>query len=147
MGPQGRREDSTPRAWKRDRSGSQATVEHRRPRRYDDTTTSPRGVHGVKRETVVVPPTQRHEGPSIRLWLEASGPPQNPGVGFLSKDPTTYGAQAEVKKWREFLKGLRDDPIDLATLLNEDGQRQVDWWREYFRSGADGRAASVKTRD
>jgi hypothetical protein len=75
-------------------------------------------VHGVKRETVAVPPMQRQEGPSIRSWLEASGPPQNPGVGFLSEDLTkTYGAQAEVKKWREFLKGLRDDPVDLATLL------------------------------
>ena len=99
MGPRGRREDSTPRARKRDRSGSQATVEPRRLCRYDDITTSPRKTHGVERENAVVPPTQTHKGLPTRSWLKASGTPKDRVVGFLSEDPTrTYDALAEIKK-------------------------------------------------
>ena len=124
-----------PRARKRDCSGSQATVEQCRPRWYDNTTTSPRKTNGVERKNAVVPTMQTHKGLPTRSWLKASGLPHERGVGFLSEDPTrTYDALAEIKKWREFLEGLRDNPVDLAVLLNEDGRQQVDWWRKYFKT-------------
>ena len=43
-------------------------------------------------------------------------------VRFLSEDPTrTHGVLAEIEKWRGFVRGLQDNPVDLAVLLNEGG--------------------------
>ena len=91
----------------------------------------------VEKEKVVAPPVQSHKGLPILLWLKAPGTPYDQLVEFLSEDPTrTHYAQAEISKWREFLGKLRDNPVDLTVLLNEDGQGQVVWWRRFFENGA-----------
>jgi hypothetical protein len=47
-------------------------------------------------------------------------------VRFLSEDPTrTHGVLAEIEKWRGFVRGLQDNPVDLAVLLNEGGRRRT----------------------
>jgi hypothetical protein len=101
----------------------------------------------VEKKEVVAPPMQTHKGLPIRSWLKAPGTPYDQIVGFLSEDPTrTYDALAEIRKWSEFLKGLRDNPVDLAVLLNEDGRQQVTWWRRFFENGAGVCITDVKTR-
>ena len=122
--PRGRRGDSTPRARKRDRSESQEIFEPRRPRRHDDTTTPLSKTLGVGREDTVILPT--HKWLPVQSWLETSGTPHDQVVRFLSEDPTrTHGVLAEIEKWRGFVRGLQDNPVDLAVLLNEGGRRRT----------------------
>ena len=83
----------------------------------------------------------------IASWLEAPETPYDQIVEFLSEDPMrTHDALAEIRKWRGFLVGLRDNPVDLKILLNEDGRQQVTWWRRFFENGAGVCITDIKTR-
>ena len=120
--------ESTLCALKRGRSGSQAIGEPRRPHRHNVVTNPTRRTNGEdicvsdgdfdrvgEKKSVVAPPTQTHKGLPIRSWLKAPGTPYDQIVGYLSEDATrTYDALAEIRKWREFLGGPRDNPVDLA---------------------------------
>jgi hypothetical protein len=100
----------------------------------------------TRRKNVVAPPTQTHKGLPVRSWLRAPGTPYNQMVRYLSEDPTRADdALAEVRKWRKFLEGLHDDPVDLAVLLKEDGRRWVAWWRRFFVSDAGACVTGVRT--
>jgi hypothetical protein len=62
----------------------------------------------------------------VQSWLETWGTPHDQVVRFLSEDPTrTHGVLAEIEKWRGFVRGLQDNPVDLAVLLNEGGRRRT----------------------
>ena len=101
----------------------------------------------TRRKNVVAPPTQTHKGLPVRSWLRAPGTPYNQMVRYLSEDPTRADdALAEVRKWRKFLKGLRNDPVDLAILLREDGRRRVAWWRRFFENDVEACMTGVGTR-
>jgi hypothetical protein len=98
-------------------------------------------------DKVVAPPTQTHRGLPIRSWMKAPGTPHDQIVEFMSEDLTrAHDTLAEIRKWRVFLEGLRDNPIDLAALLNDDGWQKVTWWRRFFENGAGVFIADVKTR-
>ena len=98
-------------------------------------------------DKVVASPTQTRKELPIWAWMTSPGTPDEQMVKFISEDPTREpDASAEIKKWRVFLKSLRDNPINLANMLNEDGQQKVIWWKRFFENGAGVCLASVKTR-
>ena len=98
-------------------------------------------------DKVVASPTQTRKELPIRSWMTSPGTPDEQIVKFISEDPTRApDTLAEIKKLRVFLRSLRDDPINLANLLNEDEQQKVTWWKRFFANGAGVCIADVKTR-